>query len=65
MPNFGYFEVNSDLSHGNTHEYMKNNGNNGKPMADNIGLDTLISCLAPLLVKNVNVLFSIWAQTLI
>ena len=36
---------------GNSHEYMTNNGTIGKPMPENIGLDTLMSFLVPLLLK--------------
>ncbi len=51
MTIFGHFVVYFGRCHGNGHEYIKNDGTNGKPMADNIGLDTLNSFLAPLLLK--------------
>ncbi len=65
MPTSGHFGVNFDGCYDNGHEYMKGNGANGKLMTYNIGIDTLFSILAPLLVKNLNVLFSIRAQVLI
>ncbi len=46
-----HFWVHFGLCHGSTHEYMKNNGTNGKPTTENMGLDTSISFLVPLLLK--------------
>ena len=43
MTIFGHFGVYFDCCHGNGHESIKNDGTNGKPMAGNIGLDTLNS----------------------
>ena len=51
MTIFGHFVVYFGHCHGNGHEYMKNDGTNGKPMEDTIGLDTLGSFLTPLLLK--------------
>ena len=51
MTIFGHFGVHFGRYHGNSYEYIKIDGTNGKPMANNIGLDTFNNFLAPSLLK--------------